>query len=796
MKRLGCGCFSVLSVVFASAAFSHSAMFPDLFKFDDTDEGQPSLMLQGLAQGDLSAAAAATCTSGSANGYPCSKIDFQSFLAKADMGGGSGNLNDIWGWTDPVTGREFALVGRVAGTSFVDVTDARNPVFMGYLPAHDFGSDPWRDIKVYNDHAFIVADGSGNATHGLQVFDLNTLRTITTPGGTLSETAHLGGFGPAHNIAINEDTGYAYIVGSNRCSGGLYMVDISNPAAPSFAGCFSSDGYTHDTQCVVYAGPDATYRGREICIGYNEDTITIVDVTNKSNPVQISRTGYSGSRYTHQGWFLNDNHELLIMNDEQDELRNGINTTSYIWNLFDLDNPVEIGRYVGPSRAIDHNLYTKDNYIFEANYRAGLRILASDDIANGNLTEVAFFDTIPGSDSAQFSGAWSSYVYFESGNIILSDIGNGLFVVTPDWDAINGPPPGDCLYEASFESSADGWSDGNSSCSTGTFVRGTPTQTSSGSITLQVAGAAAGSGAWFTAPNSSLGSNDVDGGTCETLSPAVDASGEQGVRISTAYFHGQRDAGDDGADGFTIEVLNNGVVVDTLVSVGDVTSSAAWATASTTLANPGVVQLRVRATDGVSNGDIVEAGLDQVSVCATTPAPTCTVTESFESGAAGWRNAATSTCSTGSYVADTPTQQANGGVTTQVGGANSGSRAYFTATNSSAGADDVDGGNCTALSPTYSVARDSTLNIAYFHGQRTAGDDAQDFFDLALSTDGGVTFNTLVSNGDSTSNAAWANTSAPVAAGADVVLRIQCSDGAGTGDLVECGIDDLAICPN
>jgi len=105
------------------------------------------------------------CVNGSASGYPCEKIDLQSFVAKAALGGASANLNDIWGWTDPLTGSEIAIVGLTNGTSFVDITDPANPVYLGKLNSHNNGVDSWRDIKVYNDHAFIVADGSGNRTH-------------------------------------------------------------------------------------------------------------------------------------------------------------------------------------------------------------------------------------------------------------------------------------------------------------------------------------------------------------------------------------------------------------------------------------------------------------------------------------------------------------------------------------------------------------------------------------------------------------------------------------------------------
>ena len=420
-------------------SFGHSPMFDDYFKFDESNGGGSlSPAMQSIIELDGATADQVRCVGGSAAGYPCEKIDLQAFVAKANMGGANADLNDIWGWTDPLTGSEIAIVGLTDGTSFVDITDPVNPVYLGKLPSHNGGVDSWRDVKVYRDHAFVVADGNGNSTHGLQVFDLTKLRNVTIPPALLAETGHLGTFGNAHNIVINEDTGFAYVVGSNQCSAGLLIVDISTPNTPRNAGCFSQDGYVHDAQCVIYTGPDSRYSNREICFGYNEDTLTIVDVTNKRNPVQVSRTPYPGSQYTHQGWLLDERQEIVIMNDELDEIRAGVNTTSFVWNVSNLRSPRLLGNYRGPTPAIDHNLYTRDGYVFESNYRAGLRILSTDDIASGNLEEVAHFDVIPGSNSAQFSGSWSSYIYFESGNIVVSDIGGGLFVLRPDWDAING----------------------------------------------------------------------------------------------------------------------------------------------------------------------------------------------------------------------------------------------------------------------------------------------------------------------------------------------------------------------
>ncbi|MCH9649047.1 MAG: M36 family metallopeptidase [Deltaproteobacteria bacterium] len=358
------------------------------------------------------------------------------------------------------------------------------------------------------------------------------------------------------------------------------------------------------------------------------------------------------------------------------------------------------------------------------------------------------------------------------------------------------------LHEASFDSGSNGWTnDAASTCSTGTFVQGTPTVIVNGGVTTQVGGNASGAGSWFTATNSGAGTNDVDGGTCDTRSPGASAAAGN-LNISFDYFHGQRDAGDDAADGFVVDVLSNGSVVATLVNIGDVTSNAAWTpfTGNVNLASAGNVQLRVRATDGSGPGDLVEGGIDNVQICGTEDDPPtggCTVEDDFEGGAAAWTNDAASTCSTGAYVVGNPTQQTSSGVTTQVGGSNSGVNSIFTATNTTAGNADVDGGNCILGSPTWNVANASTLSVAYWHGQRDTGDDAAgDFFLLEYSTNGGSSWTTLRSNGDTRSSAAWATATTAIPAGSNVQLRVQCSDGAGPGDLVECGIDDVSICDN
>ncbi len=390
-----------------------------------------SAALQAVAGAEIA------CVGGRAASFPCEGVDLLSFMPIGSLGGAAGvHLNDLWGWTDPATGREYALVGRTDGTAFVDVTDPLNPVYVGQLPLHDGArASAWRDVKTYGDYAFIVADGAGD--HGLQVFDLTQLRSAGDSPVTFAETAHYAGFGSAHNVVLNEETGFAYAVGlsafGNTCGRGMHIVDVRDPVNPQFAGCFSDAGtrrgYTHDAQCVVYRGPDADHQGKEICVGANEDAISIVDVSNKARPLGLAVATYPGAGYVHQGWFTED-HRYFFQDDELDE-RNGTvdRTRTIIWDLSDLDDPQVLAEYLSDHGSIDHNQYVRGRFLYQANYTTGLRILDVGDVRQPR--EVAFFDTYPQDDATGFRGAWSVYPFFESGTVVVSSIGEGLFVVRP-----------------------------------------------------------------------------------------------------------------------------------------------------------------------------------------------------------------------------------------------------------------------------------------------------------------------------------------------------------------------------
>lgn len=364
-----------------------------------------------------------TCQNGFAGIFPCNDYDLMAHMSLTDLKGGSDG-NDSWGWTDNVTGKEYALVCSSNGVSFVDVSNPVDPILVGNLPTATTNSI-WRDVKVYNDHAFIVSEAN---SHGMQVFDLSRLRDVASPPEVFTEDAHYTQFGNAHNIVINEDSGFAYAVGTNTYNGGPHFVNIQDPKNPVAAGGYSNDSYSHDAQVVTYNGPDADYNGSEILIGSNENEVVIVDVTDKNNPVNISKISYSNIGFTHQGWFTEDQ-KYFILGDEIDEVDFNTRTRTIVFDFTDLDNPVFHMQHLGPTNAIDHNVYVKGDLLYQANYTAGVRIIDISDIETKTMTELGFFDTYPENNSTSFHGAWNVYPYFASGNIIVSDIERGLFII-------------------------------------------------------------------------------------------------------------------------------------------------------------------------------------------------------------------------------------------------------------------------------------------------------------------------------------------------------------------------------
>lgn len=323
-------------------------------------------------------------------------------------------LNDIWGYSSN-DGNEYALVGTVDGTSIVDVTNPVNPQKLFFVGGPN---STWRDIKVYNQHAYIVTEGGG----GMQIIDLSLLPdtiNTTTYAGTGADTLH-----SAHNIFIDEQ-GFAYIAGHSppkvdstkptpQTEGTVILNLQQDLLEPSVAGVYSQN-YIHD----LYVRNDTMWGGE-----IYEGQLSVVDVTDKSSP-QVVTTNPTPNKFTHNTW-LSDNSNTVFTTDE----RSGAYIAAY--NVQDLSNVSELDRYqANPgSNSIPHNVFVKNDYLVASYYKDGLRIVDAN--RPQNLVETGYFDTSPLSGEG-FSGCWGAYPYLPSGNILASDIGQGLFVLTPNY---------------------------------------------------------------------------------------------------------------------------------------------------------------------------------------------------------------------------------------------------------------------------------------------------------------------------------------------------------------------------
>ncbi len=326
--------------------------------------------------------------------------------------GNSATGNDCWGYVSP-SGREYALMGLEDGIAIVEITDPVNPNIIQFFQGPN---SLWHDIKVIGDWAYAVSEGG----RGIRVYDLREVDSgiVTTTGDVDS--------GDSHNIAANPESGFLYRCGASN--GNLTFYDAgSNPSAPVFAGAWNG-GFVHDAQIVTWT--DGPLGGHELAFcSVPSQGLVVVDVTNKNSPQTLATVNYPNRSYPHQGW-LSEDRTLFYLNDEGDELDFGFTTRTRVFDVQDPASPVYLGHFTNGKNSIDHNLYTHNGLMYAANYTSGLRIF---DLTQSptNPPEIAYFDTFPGGDPVSYDGAWSTYPYFPSGTVIISDLQQGLIIVRP-----------------------------------------------------------------------------------------------------------------------------------------------------------------------------------------------------------------------------------------------------------------------------------------------------------------------------------------------------------------------------
>jgi choice-of-anchor B domain-containing protein len=316
-----------------------------------------------------------------------------------------GTLNPIpvrysgcWGWTSP-SGNEYALLGGFEGTHVISIDDSLNIYEADFV---DGQNSNWREITVIGDHAFVVTEGAGDL-QGMQVIDLSPLPDSVHPVATYTQT-----FTRGHIISrdLTTDSAYVYVSGTST-TGGVHILDVSDPGQPTEIGLYDPPYYIHD----------AHVRGNLMFAAALGTGLDIVDISDKTSPQLIGEIDHP-SQFTHSSMTTDDGKHIVVT-DEVDGL------PARIWNIENLDSPQQVAQYSANLQSLVHNPYVLGDLLFVSHNTEGLRVI---DISVPSVpVEVGYYDTYAG-PSGGFNGLWSAYPYFPSGKIIGGNREDGLYV--------------------------------------------------------------------------------------------------------------------------------------------------------------------------------------------------------------------------------------------------------------------------------------------------------------------------------------------------------------------------------
>ena len=322
--------------------------------------------------------------------------------------------NEVWGFVQD--GREYAVIGSTAGTHIFDIT---NPLALPLTPIFVPGSSQGphlvhRDYHDYEGYLYIVADEGSSST--LKVLDLSFLPdsvSIVYNSDSLFTTAH--------NIFIDSATARMYACGPNSTN--VEIISLTDPENPVLLLHYDGVGYVHD----VYARNDTAF------LNAGGNGLHIVDFTDIGNPQTLgSLTQYPYKGYNHSGWISEDGDSYFFADENHGYKMKSIDISDY-GNIGVVDT---FFSDVDPM-SMPHNLIVKDNYLYVSHYHDGLQIFDVSDPAN--VFVAGSYDTYPLSDHDSYRGAWGVYPFLPSGNILVSDMQTGLYVlgVSISWDCVN-----------------------------------------------------------------------------------------------------------------------------------------------------------------------------------------------------------------------------------------------------------------------------------------------------------------------------------------------------------------------
>jgi choice-of-anchor B domain-containing protein len=335
--------------------------------------------------------------------------------------------NEIWGYAD-CDGSEYAIMGSARFIHFFDITDPGAIREVGRFPGTV--NSIWRDFKTYGHYAYAVAD---QGTDGLMVFDLSSLPDSVVLVNQMTDV-----FQRAHNLYIDHAYGRLYLAGANTRTNGTIILDLAaDPIAPPVLADVSlPGGYIHD----IHVRDNIGYCSH----GFNG--LYIYDLAQPEDLVTLGiYDTYPEQGYNHSSWLTEDGTKLVFADE----------THGRSLKLADVSNPAEVtllslfkSQLLGPDfpNSIVHNPFVRGDYAFLSYYHDGVQVYDLSDPLN--VERAAYYDTYPQAENYNgFNGCWGVYPFLPSGNIIASDMTNGLFVLRLDSIALPPPPPADASLD-------------------------------------------------------------------------------------------------------------------------------------------------------------------------------------------------------------------------------------------------------------------------------------------------------------------------------------------------------------
>ena len=508
-------------------------------------------------------AAPATCVQGMAGQFACRNLDFQSQVSLAQFSSRPVSAANVWGFVDLNDDREYAVVGLRNGTAIVEVTDPANPREVATIPGN---ASPWREVKVYQvrdaaanrwrAYAYVTTEA---ANSGIQTIDMSGLPQAAALASTNLDTGsqhtlYVSNIDYATNAALPGLTPVLYVAGSNLNGGSWRAYSLANPASPQFVSGNPTMRYMHDSTSFVVTGARAAqcapgHDPCEVLVDFNVDQVELWDVTNKTQPSLLGSATNPGNRYIHSGWpTANASH--LIFHDELEEIQLGLPTRLYTLDLTDLRAPTVQVSHTGPTTATDHNGYMRGTNYYVSHYRRG--IVVYDAVNPNALVEIAYFDNYvtPSSDGPGTDGTWGVYPFLPSGNVLVSDIENGLFVLrdrTRDLDAGSGRLGFAELSRSSPENAG----------SISVRVQRTLGRTGAVSVHYATAGGSATEGVDYTATSGTLSWAPGDIADKVVSIPVSDDTSAEGSETLTLTLSALTGAALDGSSTLTVTISDN-----------------------------------------------------------------------------------------------------------------------------------------------------------------------------------------------------------------------------------------------